>query len=244
MKKPSGIAVVVVLLGIEGIKLIIEGLGFLLSGGPELSSPFFKIGIGFLIAGSLSSASSLGIWNNRNWGRILGIISAIFIAITFAIQRSMPAVSSLIVLYLLLLHGETKKYFSEEVKANGKLAGVAVASTLLVVNGLELAISTVQRNVIIMESAVKLMMDAYPNYISLAYPAFNLILFFGIPIFIALLCLFMAWKIWNLQNWARIGGTITMVLSIPFTFAIIESILVIYFLLLHKATKKAFTTEF
>ena len=70
--------------------------------------------------------------------------------------------------------------------------------------------------------------------------------FFGVIAIIVLLIglveLAVAWGIWTLQNWARIGGIIMAVISlIGFPVGTIIGIIILYFLLIDEKTKAAFT---
>jgi hypothetical protein len=111
MDKTTGIKVCSVLFGIGGLMQLIAAL----TGSMLLGFVIF----GSLLVGVAMFAAAYGIWNLKNWGRMLGIILGILELVLGGVMggilTSLPdillGVSGFIILYFLLVDKNTKALF-------------------------------------------------------------------------------------------------------------------------------------
>jgi uncharacterized membrane protein (DUF2068 family) len=118
MRRPLGVTIISILLGINGVLLIIVGLTAVLAGGVTRAGFIFFVGWIPLIFGILSLILAWGLWNLRPWAfwtavilEALSILNDIFGLTNNGSRHIGDLIISLIILLYLLLDRNVRAAF-------------------------------------------------------------------------------------------------------------------------------------
>jgi uncharacterized membrane protein (DUF2068 family) len=118
MSRPLGVTIISILLGINGVLLILLGLTAVLAGGVTGAGFIFFVGWIPLIFGILSLILAWGLWNLRPWAfwtavilEALSIINDVFGLTNNGSRHTGDLIISLIILLYLLLDRNVRAAF-------------------------------------------------------------------------------------------------------------------------------------
>ena len=118
MSRPLGITIISILLGIQGVLLIIVGLTAVLAGGVTGAGFLFFVGWIPIVFGVLSLMLAWGLWNLRPWAfwttvvlEVLNIVNALFGYSNNGSRGTGGLIISVIVLLYLLLDSNVRAAF-------------------------------------------------------------------------------------------------------------------------------------
>lgn len=118
MRRPLGVTIISILLGINGVLLIIVGLTAIVAGGVTGAGFIYFVGWIPLILGILSLILAWGLWNLRPWAywtavilEVLSIVNDIFGLTNGGSRHIGDLIISLIILLYLLLDRNVRAAF-------------------------------------------------------------------------------------------------------------------------------------